>query len=154
MLTLAEGADLRTLYDAEMARYRGTSVEQVVTFERYRALYGHCRSLGFFDDGLPIGGVIFDGEAAHIAVLAAYHGRWGLLLPRAVQWLFTLADEIRVGVEADNERCLRFMARCGWQQVDTDAMGDPVFLMVPPKVAGERASRILREPRHRPRARA
>jgi GNAT superfamily N-acetyltransferase len=133
MLKLTEPADLGTMYDAESARYREAgdgSCLQVVTREAFLNFYEGCPSIGFEDDGMPIGGILFDGEQAHIAVLPSYHGRWALLLKPALDWLFTLQAEILVEVERDNARCLRFMDRHGWPRVgETD--DDIVYRLVP-----------------------
>jgi len=120
MLTMTPQADLGVFYEADALRYREdprSRATQVVTREVFCAFYAGCPSIGFALDGEPIGGVVFDGEQAHIAVLPQYHGRWALLLKPAVEWLLGLKREVLVEVERDNARCLRFMERSGWQRV-------------------------------------
>jgi hypothetical protein len=120
MLRLTERADLGVMYDAEASRLRqaaDTGCLQVVTREAFLSFYEGCPSVGFESDGAPIGGILFDGEQAHIAVLPSHHGRWALLLKPALEWLFTLCPEILVEVERDNTRCLRFLDRHGWPRV-------------------------------------
>ena len=77
MLRLTERADLGVMYDAEAARLRqaaDTGCLQVVTRDTFLRFYEGCPSVGFESDGVPIGGILFDGEQAHIAVLPS-HGR-------------------------------------------------------------------------------
>lgn len=128
MLRLTDTADLGVLYDAEAARYAeaGGHCLEVVTREVFVGFYEGCPSIGFEADGRPIGGILFDGEQAHIAVLPSHHGRWALLLKPALDWLFSLRDEILVEVERDNTRCLRFLDRHGWPRV-AEAGDDVVY---------------------------
>jgi len=121
MLKMTHRADLAVFYEADAVRYRDDPRRstQVITQEVFCAFYADCPSVGFEMDGVPIGGVVFDGEQAHIAVLPQYHGRWALLLKPAVEWLFSLKREVIVEVERDNALCLRFMERNGWQQMRT-----------------------------------
>ncbi len=115
-LRLTDRVDLNVYYEAE----RGSASAEmlgVVTREVFAAFYANCPSVGFEDAGQPIGGVIFDGESAHIAVLPSHHGRWGLLLGPTLTWLFSLKDEILLHTPADNPKALRFLAHCGWQRV-------------------------------------
>jgi hypothetical protein len=93
----------------------------VVTREAFLRFYADSPSVGFESNGAPIGGILFDGEQAHIAVLPSHHGRWALLLKPALEWLFTLRPEILVEVERDNARCLRFLDRHGWPRVGETA---------------------------------
>jgi GNAT superfamily N-acetyltransferase len=113
---LSPRIDLGVYYDADAPRYDvpGGNALQIVTRELFIARYRDCASIGFECDGQPIGGVIFDGEQAHIAVLPAYRGRWATLLRPMLGWLFSLKREIFVDVEADNAVCLEFMRRNGW----------------------------------------
>lgn len=129
MLRLTERADLGVMYDAEAARYAQAADAgclQVVTRDTFLRFYEGCPSVGFEADGVPIGGILFDGEQAHIAVLPSRHGRWALLLKPALDWLFTLCPEILVEVERDNTRCLRFLDRHGWPRVG-ETSGDIVY---------------------------
>jgi GNAT superfamily N-acetyltransferase len=113
--TLAPRADLATYYEADVQRYAPDAPQrQVVTREVFMALYQDCASIGFEHDGRPIGGILFDGLEAHIAVLPQYHGRWALLLKPALDWLFSLRERILVRVDPDNQRCIAFMAHHGW----------------------------------------
>jgi hypothetical protein len=121
MLTLAPQADLAVFYEADVARYRLTgasTVTDTVTRDVFVRFFAHCPSIGFRRDGEDIGGILFDGTQAHIAVLPQHHGHWGALLKPALEWLFSLRREILVEVERDNARCLRFMRHVGWQCVD------------------------------------
>jgi hypothetical protein len=121
-LRLAPRVDLGVYYDADASRYTRPDDAQalrVVTREYFIARYRDCPSIGFEYDGEPIGGIVFDGEAAHIAVLPAWHGRWALLLRPALEWLFALEAEMLVEVAADNAVCLEFMRRNGWPVVGT-----------------------------------
>jgi GNAT superfamily N-acetyltransferase len=116
---LAARVDLGVYYDADAARYDtpGLQALQIVTKEVFIAYYKHCPSIGFECDEKPIGGIIFDGEQAHIAVRPEYHGRWALLLRPALDWLFSLKTEIIADVEADNRVCIEFMKRNGWPAI-------------------------------------
>jgi hypothetical protein len=120
MLNLTPQADLGVMYEADSERYRAagkSDITRVVTKEAFMRFYSGCASIGFQRDGKDIGGIIFDGEEAHIAVLKEHHGYWGLLLKPALDWLFSLTPEAIVEVERDNHRCLRFMRHVGWQCV-------------------------------------
>jgi hypothetical protein len=121
-LRLAPRADLGVCYDADAVRYEriGSDVLRHVTRDFVIARYSDCPSIGFEYDGQPIGGIVFDGEQAHIAVLPAWHGRWAILLKPALDWLFSLKAEILVNVETDNAVCLEFMRRNAWPVVATN----------------------------------
>ncbi|PLZ03607.1 N-acetyltransferase [Burkholderia sp. WAC0059] len=120
-LTLADHADLDVFYDADSPRYRGAGehVLKLVTKERFIRYYRNCPSIGFEFDGKPIGGIIYDGKGAHIAVLPEYHARWALLLRPALQWLFSIKSEMLVEVEVENAACIEFMKRNGWPALGT-----------------------------------
>jgi hypothetical protein len=131
MLRLTEPADLGVIYDADAARYAQAGQADrlaLVTRETFLRFYEGCPSIGFEADGQPIGGILFDGEQAHIAVLPSHHGRWALLLKPALDWLFTLRAEILVEVERDNAPCLRFLDRHGWARVG-ETEDDFVYLL-------------------------
>jgi hypothetical protein len=133
MLTLAPQADLAVFYEADAARYRlngASTFPDTVTQDVFVRFFAHCPSIGFRRDGEDIGGILFDGTQAHIAVLPQHHGHWGALLKPALDWLFSLQREILVEVERDNARCHRFMRHVGWQCVDEkpDAL---VYRLVP-----------------------
>lgn len=130
MLKLTERADLGVLYDADALRPGSGRYAGAVTRERFAAFYAQCPSIGFEADGRPIGGILFDGEEAHIAVLPSHHGRWALLLKPALEWLFALRADITVAVEHDNDRCLRFLDRHGWQRVG-ERGDDVLYRLVP-----------------------
>jgi GNAT superfamily N-acetyltransferase len=118
-LSLAPAADLRVFYAADSARYAQTRghMLQVVTEAAFVRYFAGCPSLGFECDGQPIGGVIFDGREAHIAVLPEHRGRWAWLLKPAIDWLFSLKPQILVEIERDNAACIAFMDRNGWRRV-------------------------------------
>jgi hypothetical protein len=125
-LKLTEQADFGALYDAVQRRLQPDEWQEatrgVVTREVFIA---HCieqkvPSVGFELDGKPIGGVMFCGNAAHIEVLPEYHGRWGLLWPSVIKWVFSLKDPILVDIDRGNEKCHRFMARNNWRRLKED----------------------------------
>lgn len=117
-LRLTDRADLAVFYEADAQQYAaGAAATRVVSREVFMAFYAGCPSVGFEMDGRPIGGLLFDGSSAHIAVLRAYHGRWALLLKPALAWLFSLQPEVIVHVEADNETCHRFLQRHRWERL-------------------------------------
>ncbi|HET9645462.1 MAG TPA: GNAT family N-acetyltransferase, partial [Burkholderiaceae bacterium] len=120
MLNLTPRADLGVMYEADVARYKAagkSEITGVVTKEAFMRFYQGCPSVGFRRDGRDIGGLIFDGEEAHIAVLPEHHGYWGMLLKPALDWLFSQTAEAIVEVERDNDRCLRFIRHVGWERV-------------------------------------
>jgi GNAT superfamily N-acetyltransferase len=131
-LTLTPCADLDVFYAADRLRYvdHHPEVLALVTLEVFTRIYEGCPSIGFACDGHAIGGIIFDGQSAHIAVLPQYHGRWAQLFRRALDWLFSLKRQILVEVEADNRKCIAFMARNGWQPVHQQA-GSITYLLTP-----------------------
>lgn len=117
-LKLTDRADLAVFYEADAQPYAAASAAlQVVSKEVFMAFYAGCPSVGFEMDGQPIGGLLFDGSSAHIAVLPAYHGLWALLLKPALAWLFSLQQEVIVHVDADNKTCQRFLARHRWERL-------------------------------------
>lgn len=117
-LKLTGQADLAVFYEADAQQYAaGSAATQVVSKDVFMAFYAGCASVGFEMDGKPIGGLLFDGSSAHIAVLPAYHGRWALLLKPALAWLFSLQQVVVVQVEADNHRCRRFLERHRWERL-------------------------------------
>jgi len=130
--SLARSADLAVFYTADSERFAGDSsaVLQVVTPAAFIDFYRRCPSIGFMFDGQPIGGIIFDGVEAHIAVLPAFRGRWAGLLKPALDWLFSLKPEIVVDIEADNAVCLAFMERNGWKRLKAEGR-HVTYLMTP-----------------------
>jgi hypothetical protein len=108
MLRLTERVDLDVYYSIDIARF-DYAVRRVVTRDAFRMLYANRPSRGFECNGKPIGGVIFDGTSAHIAVHESHHGRWALLLKETLEWLFGLSEEIFVRIEADNRKSLAFV---------------------------------------------
>jgi hypothetical protein len=123
-LTLTAQADIGFLYDALQRRlapdeWRKLTGGGVMTRELFIA---HCRthnmpSVGFELDGKVIGGMLFDGSAAHIEVLPEYHGRWGALWRPALKWMFAQKDPMQVDIEVGNHKCHRFMAHNNWPRV-------------------------------------
>jgi len=97
------------------------------------AFYAGCASVGFEMDGKPIGGLLFDGTSAHIAVLPEYHGRWALLLKPALAWLFSIQPEVIVHVDIENETCQRFLLRHRWERLYVDEADGTVAFRVTPQ---------------------
>lgn len=131
-LSLAPCVDLAVFYTADSERFigDGSATLQVVTPAVFVDFYRDCPSIGFLSDGQPIGGIIFDGAEAHIAVLPAFRGRWALLLKPALEWLFSLKADIVVDIDTDNTICLAFMERNGWQRLRADSQ-HITYLMTP-----------------------
>lgn len=121
-MRLTDKADLGVMFDAEKICWDPELLKKHnVTRERCISTLSHCPSVGFECDGKPIGGILFDGQRAHIAVLPEYYGRWAVLFRPALEWLFSIKEPILVDIQADNERCLRFMDRNQWRRVkETD----------------------------------
>ena len=120
--TLTPRVDLAVFHAADAARYRGTGGEhmlQAVDVETFTAFYADRPSCGFACDGVPIGGILFDGSQAHIAVLPQHHGRWAFLFEPALDWLFSCQPEMTVEIERDNLPALRFLQRYGWHPAPT-----------------------------------
>jgi hypothetical protein len=116
--TLEPAADLAVMYAADTARYAaGSAVLENLTPEAFRRFYAGCPSRGFAFDGQAIGGMVFDGQEAHIAVLAEHHGRWARLLAPSLEWLFGLKAELCIEIEPDNHTTLAFMDRNGWARI-------------------------------------
>lgn len=126
-LRLTDRADLGVIYDATCRRHQPNEWEKMTAGVVTRDVFiAHCiaknfPTLGFECDGKPIGGLIFDGNAAHLEVLPEYHGRWGLLWKRALEWIFSHKDPILVKIDIGNEKCVRFMDRNNWPRVAVDA---------------------------------
>lgn len=120
-MRLTDKADLGVFYEADAGRWDPEHLRQLgITKEMFIDFYAGCPSVGFEIDGKPVGGIIFDGVQAHIAVLPEYYGRWALLFKPALEWLFTLKEPIYIDIETENERCLRFMDRNQWPRVRAD----------------------------------
>jgi GNAT superfamily N-acetyltransferase len=129
MLRLTDKVDLDVYYEIDAVRF-DDAVRRVVTRDAFKAVYANCPSVGFESNGRAIGGVIYDGKSAHIAVLPSYHGRWAFLLNAMLAWLFSLSDEIFVRIETGNRKGLAFVERCGWQRIGIDG-DDVVYRMTP-----------------------
>jgi len=121
-LRMTGRVDLDVYYDADSRRF-DRSVLEVVTLEAFREVFADCPSVGFECDGVPIGGVIYDGKVPHIAVLPEWHGRWGVLLRPMLRWLYALNPDMRVHVARDNPKIRRFVEHCGWPMVAADLRG-------------------------------
>lgn len=135
--TLTPQADLAVFYAADAVRYAGKPVLQQVTPDVFQRFYATFPSRGFACDGKAVGGMIFDGHQAHLAVLAAHHGHWGRLLAPTLAWVFALKPEMPIDIESDNRKALAFMDRNGWPRIAGAPMGSVRFLMRPvPKTAG------------------
>ena len=115
-LKIVPRVDLKVYYLADSAQY-DASVLAVVTEEVFIGIYENCPSIGFESDGVSFGGVIFDGKRPHVAVLPAWHGRWGPLLRPALRWLYGWCDDMVVPVYDGNLPLRRFIERCGWPEV-------------------------------------
>ncbi|MCZ2497923.1 GNAT family N-acetyltransferase [Xylophilus sp. Kf1] len=125
--TLTPRTDLAVFHAADAERYAGTPMLDLVGPEVFRRYYADSPSRGFACDGQPIGGMIFDGRQAHLAVLSAHHGHWGRLLRPTLDWLFGLQPEMRIDIECDNPKALAFMDRNGWPRVAGAAPGSVGF---------------------------
>ena len=115
-LKLAPRVDFDVYYAADSAQHEA-AVLAVVTREVFTRFYENCPSIGFECDGVPFGGVIFDGDRPHVAVLPAWQGRWGPLLRPALRWLYGWSRDMVVPVYDDNLPLRRFIERCGWPEV-------------------------------------
>lgn len=127
--TLTPQADLAVFYAADAARYAGTSVLDQVTLDVFQRFYAATPSRGFACDGMPIGGMLFDGNQVHLAVLPAHHGHWGRLWRPTLDWVFGLKPEMHIDIEADNPKALAFMGRNRWQRIPGAPPGSVRFLM-------------------------
>jgi hypothetical protein len=126
-LTLTEPADFGVLFDVARRSYTDEAWQRMTrglvdrdTFIATCLKLGYP-SLGFLCDGVPIGGMMFDGQAAHIGVFPEYQGRWAFLWEDACKWLFAIRDPFVVRIEPDNAKCIRFVERNGWKRVSEDA---------------------------------
>jgi hypothetical protein len=126
-LRLTDQADVGVMFDAFCSRvgkeeWNEATVGGTVTRELFIAycIAQKFPTLGFECDGRPIGGILFDGNEAHIEVLPDYHCRWGVLWRSAIRWVFSLQDPIMVRVHQDNEKCHQFMARNNWPRIKED----------------------------------
>jgi len=142
LLRLMDRADLDVYYEADVLR-SSQVVKDVVTREVFKAFYEGAASVGFEYDGKPIGGVLFDGDTAHIAVLPEYHGRWGRLLRPMLAWLYGMKQEIIVRIDDDNVKGLKFVEHCGWERLHE--LNGEVYYRMTPWGAG-RVARIARAP--------
>lgn len=133
-LRLTPQADLAVFYEADAQQFPPGSPEtEVVSQAAFIEFYAGCPSVGFELDGQPIGGLLFDGTSAHIAVLPAYHGRWALLLKPALAWLFSIQPEVIVHVDLRNETCQRFLLRHRWERLGVDEEEGTVAFRITPQ---------------------
>jgi GNAT superfamily N-acetyltransferase len=125
-LKLTRPADFGVLFDTARLSYSDEGWKRashgIVTREVFIAT---CKrmgfpSIGFECNGVPIGGMMFDGTATHIGVLPQYQGRWAFLWEEACEWMFALKDPFIVRVEIDNKKCQRFVERNGWKPIAID----------------------------------
>lgn len=123
---LTDKADLGVCYDITLMQHSAEEWQQLTqgrltreSFVRYCIEQGFD-SLGFSYDGKPIGGLVFDGQAAHISVLPEHHGRWGFLWKKGLAWIFSHKDPIEIKVFANNQKALRFMDRNNWPRIHED----------------------------------
>lgn len=125
-LRLTDQADFGLIFDAVSRRLNEDQWRKIAAGVLTKEMFiAHCiaqkyPSLGFECDGKPIGGVLFDGNEAHLEVLPEYHGRWGILWRSAIKWIFSMKDPIVVRIPAYNEKCHRFMARNNWPRIEED----------------------------------
>lgn len=120
-LTMTGKADLKVFYDADRRLYNPAWLAaHGVTEETFIARYRDCPSVGFEQGGIPFGGIILDGNDAHIAVLPEFHGKWATLLRPALAWLFSQRSEVRAQVHRPNRQALRFLRRMGGKLVGSD----------------------------------
>lgn len=137
--SLTSRADLAVFYAADTLLYRQNGKQYLLNLlplPKFTAFYAGCASIGFACDGQAIGGMIFDGEQVHIAVLAEHHGRWTFLLKPALDWLFSLKPEVPAQLDADNALAIRFMERNGWKRLDdpaAQAAGKATYLVTQQK---------------------
>lgn len=151
-LRLTDRADLAVFYEADAQQYPpGAAETEVVSKDAFMAFYAGCPSVGFEMDGKPIGGLLFDGSSAHIAVLRDYHGRWALLLKPALAWLFSIQPEVIVHVDIGNETCQRFLLRHHWERLYVDKEDGSVAFRVTPQ-GGSRKTAYPFGRQDRPRA--
>ena len=151
-LRLTSQADLAVFYEADAQQYAAGSAEtEVVSKEAFIEFYAGCPSVGFEMDGRPIGGMLYDGSSAHIAVLRDYHGRWALLLKPALAWLFSIQPEVIVHVDLRNQTCQRFLLRHGWERLQVDEADGTVAFRVRPQGGSRKTGYPFgRETRPRP----
>lgn len=120
-LRMTNKADLKVYYEADSSMYDLAWISRHgVTEERFIARYSDCSSIGFQCGDMPFGGVILDGKDVHIAVLPAFHGKWGALLRPALTWLFSQQSEVRGKVPRLNYKGQRFLRRLGGKLIDSD----------------------------------
>lgn len=118
---ITQKADFGLIYDIEISRYSAEFIaKHKLTRDAFIAKLSHFPSIGYEVNGIAIGGVFFDGCEAHIAVLPAFHGRWGILLKPSLQWLFSIKDPIFSRIEIQNTKCIRFMEKNNWKRIRAD----------------------------------
>lgn len=122
---LAEQADLGLMYDITHALYEPDEWQRITRGFLTREVFVQAcadfkvPSLGFCRRGEPIGGVMYDGDSVHIAVLPEFHGRWATLWPRTLAWVLRLKDPMPVAVDVRNAKCLRFLERNNFRRIKT-----------------------------------
>lgn len=120
-LWLVDSADLTVYFDADTRRYTKDWFEKNgLTLEIFKARFHQSPSLGFVCDGQQFGGIIIDKGELHLAILPEFQGRWSILIPEILDWIFFHHDPIFCRAEHDNDLCLQFAKRMGWKLVDKD----------------------------------
>jgi GNAT superfamily N-acetyltransferase len=118
---LVEKANLALCYDIDSARYSAAEVARMgVSKALFCELFQDVPTLGFAYDDRPIGGCTLYQGGFHIAVLPEFHGRWSVLWPATLEWLFALQDPVEVKPEKFNPRAIAFFRRHGFPQVRED----------------------------------
>jgi hypothetical protein len=127
-LQVLENLDYGALFDAirqRMSEEEWGKTTNGVPLTR-EMFVDYCRQQGYIGrgiecDGRQVGGVFFDGTSAHIEIEPEYHGRWALVLPTLLRWVFTLKDPIQVDIARHEPKINRFMARNNWPRIkETD----------------------------------
>lgn len=121
-LSIVTPADWQVIYAADTSLYTPQWLAaHGLNQARFIAHYGHCPAIGFARDGIVFGGAYLDGDQVHVAILPAYHGHWGLLMQRALEWVLTLRDPVYGKIHRPNQACLRWIRRLGWECIGGDA---------------------------------
>ena len=123
---LTEKADLGVIYDADRSRYSAEEWKKFPSIATREFFITFCRTkeyptLGFSYDEKPIGGIIFDGQTVHLAVLPEHYGKWGVLWIKALRWILAQKDPIEIKIEAGNEKMHRFMERNNCLKIQEEA---------------------------------
>jgi hypothetical protein len=118
---LASKLDFGLFHDIEESRYGPEAQDRIGIDKRlFCKLFSLMPSVGFTYDNEPIGGGFLFRDEFHMAVLPQFHGRWAVLWPATLEWLFAHTDPVVAKLEKSNPVVIAFAQRNAFPMVRED----------------------------------